>query len=127
MGELHAWWGTTTIAFVGGTFGEREGQNMIEPAAYGAAVAVGPRTKNFRDVMALLEQANAITVVHHAIDLEHFVRRCLEQPAAAAEQGGRAQNVVRAQQGATLRTADLLEPLLSRGASRNEALGRQLQ
>jgi 3-deoxy-D-manno-octulosonic-acid transferase len=112
MGELQAWWGTAAIAFVGGSFGEREGQNMIEPAAYGAAVAVGPRTRNFRDVMALLRESNAITVVHHAIDLEHFVRRCLEHPAAAAEQGDRAQNVVRAQQGATTRTADLLEPVL---------------
>lgn len=112
MGELQAWWGLTTIAFVGGSFGEREGQNMIEPAAYGATVAVGPRTRNFRDVMALLEQANAITVVHHAIDLEHFVRRCLEQPVTAANQGAQAQKVVRAQQGATTRTANLLEPLL---------------
>ena len=113
MGELAAWWGTATIAFVGGTFGEREGQNMIEPAAYGAAVAVGPRTKNFRDVMTLLTEAHAITVVHHAIDLEHFVRRCLENPSAAAEQGQRARSVVESQLGATGRTVDLLEPLLS--------------
>ena len=113
MGELAAWWGTASIAFVGGTFGDREGQNMIEPAAYGAAVAVGPRTKNFRDVMALLTEADAITIVHHAIDLEHFVRRCLENPAAAAEQGKRARAVVESQLGATDRTVDLLEPFLT--------------
>lgn len=112
MGELRAWWGAATIAFVGGTFGEREGQNMIEPAAYGAAIAVGPRTKNFRDVMALLEEADAITVVHHAIDLEHFVRRCLEHPEVAAGQGERAKGIVQTQQGATVRTANLLAPLL---------------
>jgi len=37
IGELGAWWGTATIGFVGGTFGSRGGQNMLEPAAYGVA------------------------------------------------------------------------------------------
>ena len=35
VGELGAWWGTAHIAFVGGSLGNRGGQNMIEPAAYG--------------------------------------------------------------------------------------------
>ena len=38
IGELGAWWGLTDIALVGGSMGSRGGQNMIEPAAYGAAV-----------------------------------------------------------------------------------------
>ena len=42
IGELGAWWGTAAIAFVGGSLGKRGGQNMIEPAAYGAAVSFGP-------------------------------------------------------------------------------------
>jgi 3-deoxy-D-manno-octulosonic-acid transferase len=113
MGELRAWWGMATIAFVGGSFGDREGQNMIEPAAYAATVAVGPRTRNFRDVVAMLLEADAITVVHHAVDLEHFVRRCLEHPEEAAAQGARARQVVMSQLGATRRTAELLLPLLN--------------
>ena len=48
VGELGAWWGAAQIAFVGGSFGRRGGQNMIEPAAYGAAVCFGPNTWNFR-------------------------------------------------------------------------------
>ena len=34
--------------------GSRGGQNMIEPAAYGAAVCFGPNTWNFRDIVAAL-------------------------------------------------------------------------
>ena len=41
VGELGAWWGTATIAYVGGSMGPRNGQNMIEPAGYGAAVVFG--------------------------------------------------------------------------------------
>src|SRR5207344_3013030 len=59
VGELAAWWGTAAIAFVGGSFGPRGGQNMLEPAAYGAAVCFGPNTKNFRDIVAALLDANA--------------------------------------------------------------------
>src|SRR5262249_33299918 len=37
MGELSAIWGLANVAFVGGSLdGKRGGQNMIEPAAYGA-------------------------------------------------------------------------------------------
>ena len=47
-GELGWWWGTATIAFVGGSLdGKRGGQNMLEPSAYGAAVAFGPHTSSW--------------------------------------------------------------------------------
>src|SRR5262249_39908319 len=38
LGELGALWGLADVAFVGGSLSQRGGQNMIEPAAYGAAV-----------------------------------------------------------------------------------------
>ena len=111
VGELGAWWGTATIAFVGGSFGSRGGQNMIEPAAYGAAVSFGPNTRNFRDVVTALLAANAAVVVQDANELEAFVRRCLEEPAYAAALGARAQALVRSQLGATERTIALVEAL----------------
>lgn len=111
VGELGAWWGTAAIAYVGGSMGSRQGQNMIEPAAYGCAVAFGPKTRNFRDVVAALLDAQAAVVVHDGEELAAFVRRALEQPAFAAELGQRAQQVVASQLGATRRTVDLLEVL----------------
>ncbi len=115
IGELGAWWGTAHIGFVGGSFGDRGGQNMIEPAAYGVATCFGPNTWNFRDIVSVLLTAHAAEVVEAAPALEQFVRRCLENPSFAAELGARAQALVRTQMGATRRTADLLEQLF-RGA-----------
>jgi 3-deoxy-D-manno-octulosonic-acid transferase len=112
VGELGAWWGTSTIAFVGGSFGRRGGQNMIEPAAYGAAVSFGPNTWNFRDIVASLTAADAAIVVRDESELESFVRRCLAEPAYAAALGARAQSLVQSQLGATARTIALLEALL---------------
>jgi 3-deoxy-D-manno-octulosonic-acid transferase len=111
IGELSAWWGTAQIAFVGGSFGNRGGQNMIEPAAYGAAVAFGPNTWNFRDIVAFLLAAEAAVVVRDAQELEAFVHRCLEEPAHWAALGARAQQLVKSQLGATARTVKLIDSL----------------
>ena len=101
VGELGAWWGTAQIAFVGGSLGNRGGQNMIEPAAYGAAVCFGPNTRNFRDIVAAMLARDAAVVVADGDDLARFVRRCLEEPAYAAALGQRARNLVLEQLGAT--------------------------
>jgi 3-deoxy-D-manno-octulosonic-acid transferase len=111
IGELSAWWGAAQIAFVGGSFGSRGGQNMIEPAAYGAAVSFGPNTWNFRDIVAALTAADAAVVVQNAHALEAFVRRCLDDPAYATALGTRAQQLVKSQLGATSRTIALVETL----------------
>jgi 3-deoxy-D-manno-octulosonic-acid transferase len=112
VGELAAWWGQAKIAFVGGSLGSRGGQNMIEPAAYGAAVSFGPNTWNFRDVVSLLLANDAAAVVHDAAGLSQFVQRCLSEPDYAERLGHRAALLVREQQGATQQTMKLLEPLL---------------
>ncbi len=109
IGELGAWWGTAHIAFVGGSMGSRGGQNMIEPAAYGAAVFFGPNTWNFRDIVAAILDHNAAVVVENDAQFREFVRRCLEAPKYAADLGHRAQMFVQSQLGATQRTFRLLE------------------
>ena len=111
MGELGAWWGTGQIAYVGGSMGAREGQNMIEPAAFGAAVSFGPRTANFRDIVELLLQHEAAVVVRDTTEFLEFCRRCLQDPNWAAALGCRAQALVLDQQGATQKTLRHLQGL----------------
>jgi 3-deoxy-D-manno-octulosonic-acid transferase len=117
VGELGAWWGTAQIAFVGGSLGNRGGQNMIEPAAYGAAVCFGPNTRNFRDIVAAMLAHDAAVVVAGQAELLGFVRRCLENPAEAAALGQRARQLVLSQLGATDRTFALLSALLEPAAA----------
>jgi 3-deoxy-D-manno-octulosonic-acid transferase len=112
VGELAAWWGTARVAFVGGSLGKRGGQNMIEPAAYGAAVCFGPNTWNFRDVVAQMLAREAAVVVKNGAELQSFVRRCLSDPAYADALGQRAQSLVSNQTGAADRTVELLSDLV---------------
>ncbi len=121
VGELAAWWGTAQIAFVGGSLGNRGGQNMIEPAAYGAAVSFGPNTWNFRDVVSLLVSHNAAVVVRNAAELETFVRRCLADAEYARALGARAQELVQRQIGASDRTVELLAWLVQRPGTQRAA------
>jgi 3-deoxy-D-manno-octulosonic-acid transferase len=111
IGELGNWWGTASIAFVGGSMGKRGGQNMIEPAAYGAAVCFGPNTKNFRDIVDLILHDNAAQIIHDQYEMEQFVRCCLEEPEIIEQFGDRAKKLVERQLGATKRTLEILEKL----------------
>ncbi len=108
-GELGWWWGTASIAFVGGSLdGLRGGQNMLEPAAYAAAVCFGPHTRNFRDEVRRLLDADAAVVVPDGPALTAFVGRCLADPAWAAALGSRAAALVAAHRGATATTARIV-------------------
>jgi 3-deoxy-D-manno-octulosonic-acid transferase len=108
VGELGACWGLAHIAFVGGSFGNRGGQNMLEPAAYGAAVCFGPNTRNFRQIVELLVQDQAVQVVQDAQELEQFIERLLRHPEQAVALGAKAQQLVLTQQGATDRSVELI-------------------
>ncbi|MEC8591678.1 MAG: 3-deoxy-D-manno-octulosonic acid transferase [Planctomycetota bacterium] len=125
IGELGAWWGAADIAFVGGSMGSRGGQNMIEPAAYGAAVCFGPNTRNFRDVVQRLLERGAAQVVESENDLFQFVSQSIQSPEGAAEMGQRAQELVRMQQGATDRTLRGMEQLLGENALEMSASDQQ--
>jgi len=108
-GELGWWWGTARIAFVGGSLdGKRGGQNMLEPAAYGAVVAFGPHTRNFRDEVRRLLAADAAVVVADGPALTEFVRRCLETEGFAAALGHRAADLVASQRGSTAATSEAI-------------------
>lgn len=108
LGELGACWGLADVAFVGGSLTNRGGQNMIEPAAYGAAVLFGPNTRNFRDAVALLLSADAARVVADGRELTREVRRLLAESEARVAMGERARKAVSEHRGATARTVDLL-------------------
>jgi len=109
IGELGGWWGLTEIAFVGGSMGSRGGQNMIEPAAYGAAVSFGPNTRNFRDIVRMLLSRQAAVVVQNGAELTAFVERCLAEPLFRKTLGARARQLAIEQKGAADRTLRFIE------------------
>jgi 3-deoxy-D-manno-octulosonic-acid transferase len=122
IGELGAIWGLADVAFVGGSLdGRRGGQNMIEPAAYGAAVVFGPHVWNFRDTARRLVQAGAARQIADAASLEAAIRDLLASATERERFGARAREFVASQQGATARTVAMLGDLLQRPHARRDA------
>ena len=126
IGELRWWWGVANLATVGGSFGNRGGQNMIEPCAYGACVSFGPNTRNFRDIVEQLLQHQAATQLADKVEWEKWLLEQLLHPEKAEEQGQIAANWVAGHLGATDRTLDLIEPIVeSHGRARTLPFRRQ--
>jgi 3-deoxy-D-manno-octulosonic-acid transferase len=122
IGELGALWGLADVAFVGGSLdGRRGGQNMIEPAAFGAAVVFGPHVWNFRDTATRLVEAGAAWQVADGADLEAAVRTLLADAPQRERLGKAARTFVLAQQGATEQTVALLGELMARGVPKPSA------
>lgn len=111
VGELKWWWGLAEIAVVGGSFGARGGQNMLEPAAYGANVAFGPNTSNFRDIVELLLAGEAAVRLSSLAELSDWLRQQLLDPQPGEARGRRAQAIIASGAGALDRTLDALDGL----------------
>jgi len=59
MGELMTYYACADATFVGGSMGEQGGHNVLEPAALGKPVMVGPNTANAKDIVAELIDCGA--------------------------------------------------------------------
>jgi 3-deoxy-D-manno-octulosonic-acid transferase len=115
VGELAAVYALASIAFVGGSLVPTGGHNILEPAQYGAAILVGPHTFNFREIINLFEQGDAVKVVTaESIGLQLLA--LLRQPEEREALGHRARDLFARHAGATRRTLEALNPLLIRQA-----------
>lgn len=103
IGELSRLYFTADLVFVGGSLAPRGGHNILEPAAAGKPVLVGPSMENFREILEAFREEDAVVVVPDAQALEDALRRLLADPAACAALGRRAENVTRSRQGAAER------------------------
>jgi 3-deoxy-D-manno-octulosonic-acid transferase len=113
IGELNALYALASVAFVGGSLdGKRGGQNMIEPAAYGAAVVFGPHVWNFKDPASRLLAVGGACQATNKAELAEIVLRLLADPDERHVIGKLARAFVLSQQGATQRTLDRLDRLL---------------
>jgi 3-deoxy-D-manno-octulosonic-acid transferase len=73
LGELGLFYSLAGLAFVGGSLVPHGGQNPLEPARLGCAVAVGPHVRNFLEPVAILEAAGALAMVADAEALAAWV------------------------------------------------------
>ncbi|EGR7968843.1 3-deoxy-D-manno-octulosonic acid transferase [Vibrio vulnificus] len=108
MGEMLLLLGAADVCFMGGSLvGDKVGgHNVLEPAALGVPVIIGPSYYNFKEITIALEQAKGIIVVESSLlgqKIQQLLCHCDRQKLVADA----ALNVVRKNQGALTRTQSI--------------------
>ena len=116
MGELLHFYAAADIAFVGGSLEPIGGHNLLEPAALGKPVIVGPHTFNTEEVAASLIEAEAVLRVENAEQLGAAVIRLLTREDQRHAMGRAAQAVLERERGAVERTLRIVEQVLEKQA-----------
>ena len=105
IGELAAAYRLATLAFVGGSFIRRGGQNVLEPAGQGKPVLFGPHMESFKDSVQVLVGRGGIQVATPE-QLLKVARELLSRPDEILRLGAMAREAVGAVRGASARNVD---------------------
>ena len=112
MGEMFAYYAACDCAYIGGSLLPLGGQNLIEACALARPVIVGQHTFNFAQATDEAIAAGGAIRVQDAAQMLEQGARLLQDRGARATMGQRAAAFAGAHKGATLRTLELLMPLI---------------
>lgn len=113
IGHLKALYSVASVVFVGKSLTGHGGQNIIEPAFYAKPVIVGPHMENFADIAEIFNTAKAIIQIQGPEELEAEVRKLLSSEILRLTIGERAAHTVKKNQGATLKTQQIITEILN--------------
>ena len=114
LGEMALYYGLADVALLGGSFAPLGGQNLIEAAACGCPVVMGPHTFNFAEAAQLAQEAGAAMRVQN---MEEAVRNAVALAGNVMRRGAAVQAATAfcaAHQGAATKTAEAVLALLAR-------------
>jgi 3-deoxy-D-manno-octulosonic-acid transferase len=112
LGELLAFYAASDVAFVGGSLQPVGGHNLLEPAAVGVPVLVGPHTFNFEEIAGVLLQAEAAQRVADGEALAPAVIALLADAGERHRRGDSGRRCVEDARGALARTLEQIERYL---------------
>ena len=113
IGELGRLYALAELVFIGGSLVPHGGHNILEPAAHGKPIIVGPHMFNFKDTYALFSGRDACATVLDGRELSLKILEILTNRALAQCMGQEAAAIVVENQGAAARTVENLRQILS--------------
>ena len=112
MGEMMGYFACADIAFVGGSLVDSGCHNVIEPAALGLPVSIGPSRFNFAAICELLENAGALRGAADSGALGGIWNEMLSDRSLRERMGAAGQAVIAANQQALALTLAQIRRLL---------------
>lgn len=104
MGELYKLYCAATVTFVGGSFGNRGGQSVIEPASLGKPIVTGPDLRNFAEVAERLQDLGALKIASNPVDLVPLLGSYMRNPSL----GEPGRKLIQESKGSTRRASEAL-------------------
>ena len=106
LGEMPAWYALADVALLGGSFAPLGGQNLIEAAACGCPLLMGPHTFNFAQAADLAIEAGAARRVDDVGAAVALALRLLHDGPARQAMGDAGRAFTAAHRGAAARMAE---------------------
>lgn len=113
FGELAGLYQIATLVFVGGSLIPRGGHNILEPAAYGKAVFVGPHMFNFKEDTSFFLEEDVLIQVSNSAELATEMLKYLNNRDKLAKKGEKARELIRFNKGALLKNMQQIDYLLT--------------
>lgn len=112
IGELGRIYAIGDVVFVGGSFSNTGGHNVLEPAAHAKPILVGPSMQNFKDSYALLSKVKACKMVNNTNELTTEFLDIMKNDERRKAMGEASMQVIRENRGADVRSIMYLKDLL---------------
>ncbi|HWY46523.1 MAG TPA: tetraacyldisaccharide 4'-kinase, partial [Bryobacteraceae bacterium] len=101
MGELAGLFPLGHIVFMGGSLARRGGHNLLEPAACGRPIIVGPHMENFAEIAAAFREHFAVLEIANADELAPAVEKLIQDQRLAEDLGTGAAELAAKRRGVT--------------------------
>ena len=112
-GEMLSFMDSADVVIMGKSLaGQNEGHNIIEPALLGKAIVCGNVLKNFRYILNIFKDNNALITIDCDEQLADVLKELFKDKKCRESLGSKAQQVINTQQGATNNTIKSLEAIL---------------
>ena len=112
IGELGKIYSIGDIVYVGGSLVPQGGHNLLEPAAHGKPILVGPHMFNFKDSYALLNSRGACDTVYDNNELGEKIVYLLNNPPERAKMSEKALAIIQENRGAARKSVQHLKEIL---------------
>ncbi|WP_094603903.1 3-deoxy-D-manno-octulosonic acid transferase [Sporomusa silvacetica DSM 10669] len=112
IGELGKIYGLGDIVYVGGSLIPHGGHNILEPAAHGKPILVGPHMFNFKETYALFSERGVCLTVRDSAGLAEAMLKLLHNPEQRQAIGQEALRIINENRGASHKSALYLKEIL---------------
>ena len=112
MGELGKMFAYSDISFIGGSFNKTGGHNPLESIIFSKPVISGPSVHNFKDIYAIIQNAEAGFVVKTKNEFLDVANRLLSDYKFYIKTSKSGEDVFKAQQGALQYVINVIKDIL---------------